>query len=374
MKKTILTSIFTSIFLAAATATAIANPNTTYAFGEEAPEYVKYYDINHDDTINVSDLVIGMQFLDEGVFSKIDTDNIYKLMFHEEINLDFMEFDIDYMETSPENINYLQTISAEYCCDAMFDGDCFRIRYLMDGKITEMRCSRAAEPTDFVMPICHDILNALCVSNGTEFAYKPSGFTFSTSNLKNYRTTAADLREKLYRAGEFHHFSLEGDEIHLFFKGDLSTTEITIPNSGDVSEEAFTFQNDGKEISVGLNSEGYPTYNIRSYNQFISSAYQLYDLDYLNFEEIDEIRELIASSGEYQKMTITHTENDQYTVKIFFGNDLSTTELKLTHFSDNIVETIGFYRYDGKCVQLGLDSDGRVGIGYIGNYITEIAE
>jgi hypothetical protein len=313
-----------------------------------------------------------MTYLDDGVFSKIDTDNLYKLMFHEEIDIEFVEFDIDSLETSPENIAYIETISSEYGCEMLEDENCCRIRYLMDGTVTEMRCSYAAQPDDFIRPIGHHSL--FYIVNNKQFAYIIKEFSYSMHNFKDAYITAPELRESIYKAGDGQspYFSLENDGIHLFFTKRYSTKEMIFPDAGNVTEEAYTFQKDGKEYSIGLNSEGKSTYTIRSYSQLICSSYRMYDLDYLNFS-IEEIRDLIASSGEYQKMTITYTDN-MYNVAIFFGDEFTTTELKLTRFSDNIVETIGFYRYDGKCIQLGLDPDGKICIGYIGNYTTEYAE
>lgn len=355
--KNLLISIFTSVILAA-TAVTVAHPINSYSFGESSYEH--YYDFNSDGVFNVSDLVYSFRLLDDGVLAKSDVDNVYKLVFGEEINIDFEEFDIDLMETSQNNIDYLKMISSSYLVDSESDGTCCRIRYLNDGRIIEMRCSRAADPEDsFFIPISDDIMNTICISND-KFVTRPAGYTYKTFYYDKYSGTSIGVREAIEQALNEAGKIQQADSTTLYFSNKLqkTVTKITILNDNEIVQPLETFFDGTTTIAIGFDADGRIT--MKQYEN-LSPAYCLYDLDFFD-GTIEDMQNLILGSGELKKLKIVKNESHLY-----FGNELATTEVVISRFSNEIAEPLATFKYNGYSVKLGIDENG-VAIIAIGNY------
>jgi hypothetical protein len=217
-----------------------------------------YYDLNNDNEVNVSDLVIGMSLLDEGKISKNDTDNIYSLMFNEEIEMGFEEIDLDTLEVTPENIKMLQTYRTCYCGAYSSDETGNRWRYLNDGVITEIRCSycpkddadAVIEPIDFwgsEFKIC-----------GNRFAISYPGYCFCHYNFDSLVFQSADEVRRIFdKAGDLKKFDLD-DNKHLklyFRKGSNEHKTIDLELFAKCEEPICSFEYNGTEVYLGLTSQ-----------------------------------------------------------------------------------------------------------------------
>lgn len=249
MKKYIPTMFIASILVALCTVP-MSNAN---AFSKSHAE--NYYDLNHDGTYNVPDLVTAFNLLDNGDFAKSDVDIVYNLIFGENVEIEFEEINLDTLEPTPENVSYVAEVASGYCCDDLTDEYHFRRRYLNNGIIKEI------------------------IGSATDFS------------------------------------------------------------------DVYNFLDDSSTIST---------------------AYQLYDLDYFDAKNVKEV---LAESGTFKSLDVTRSDSeDGYIVRLYFGNELSTTEFRITHFSSDVTETIGRFAYDGKSVMLGITAENEVVVSAIGNY------
>lgn len=259
MKKAIMITLASAILSNAAFA---ATPTTSASAFENVfvQELPKYYDFNRDGNVTVSDLVVGFQLLDEGALAKTDIDNVYALLFKEEIEVGFEEFDIDALEATPENIAYLQMVCSGYCCDSEIDGSCSRFRVINDGKVTEIRCSTPGDPNVLSIPISFDIMNPFSISNG-RFVTRPPEFTYSVSHFNNLSSKSkTESLEQTFDTYKFEKIevinSAARDEVHVYFSGFSHTSELIFTNFSDEVDPIRTFQYDGTEVKVGVTPEG----------------------------------------------------------------------------------------------------------------------
>ena len=266
MKKTVKTmiSMASAMLLSAIPFTGI----TASAF--EINDVSMYMDFNRDGQYSVADLVKAVEFCNDGKLSTVDVENAAKLLLHEPVEIPFEEFDIDYMEVTPESMLNLQGLTTALCVD--YEGDqseeWVRYRFLNDGKVTEFRCSTFGT-SEWVIgtPAFDGIQNVIGVSPEGHFVVDEYLSFDIPHQLQDYWQLDLDeasvdfAKYILSTSGKFENFEVyfpneNTTAVRFFFFNGMSRTEVNIERIAPVEEILREFIYEGERIAVGVTADG----------------------------------------------------------------------------------------------------------------------